>query len=92
MSKLAANERLKLRATFYNNLGTGLILGGLLIPYLNIVQRAGSIVERLTSGAPLTFAETANAIATLLAIILALTGGKRMRRLADETIARLQSD
>jgi hypothetical protein len=73
-SKLVTNERIKLRASFFNTVGAGLLLGGFLIPYLTIAQHAGSIIERLTSGAPLTFAETANAISIAFACILALTG------------------
>jgi len=92
LSRLATNERIKLRANFYNNTAVGLLLGGLLIPYLSIVQRAGSIVERITSGPPLSFAETANSIATIIAVLLALTGAKRLRRWADETISKLEDE
>ncbi len=91
-SNLVTNERIKLRASFFNTVGAGLLLGGLLIPYLTIAQHAGSIVERLTSGAPLTFAEIANAIGIAVAFILALTSAKRMRREANATIMRLTDD
>jgi len=33
MSNLVHNERLKLEATFYNNLAAGFLLGGILLPY-----------------------------------------------------------
>jgi hypothetical protein len=38
MGKAAENERTKLRATFYNNLSVGLVLAGVLIPYLGFIQ------------------------------------------------------
>ncbi len=91
-SKLATNERIKLRASFFNTVGAGLLLAGFLIPYLTIAQHAGSIVERLTSGVPLTFGEEANMIAVAFAFTLALTGAKRMRREANATIMRLEED
>jgi hypothetical protein len=92
MGNAAENERLKLKATFYNNLSVGLFLGGLLIPYLSLVQHAGSIIERLTDVHWLTFVENGNAIASILAMVLALQGGKGMRRLADKTIALIQDE
>jgi hypothetical protein len=36
MGKAAENERIKLRATFYNNLAIGLILAGFFLPLLSI--------------------------------------------------------
>ena len=86
-SKLATNERIKLRASFFNTVGAGLLLAGFLIPYLTIAQHAGSIVDRLTSGVPLTFGEEANMIAVAFAFTLALTGAKRMRREARDNHA-----
>jgi hypothetical protein len=38
MGKATDNERIKLRATFFNNLAVGLILAGVLIPYLGILD------------------------------------------------------
>ena len=92
MGKLVENERLKLRAAYYNNLGVGLFLGGLLIPYLSIVRRAGTIIESLTDGEPLTFAVKANSIASLFAMGMAFYGGRSMRRLANSTIEQIADD
>ena len=38
MGKAAENERLKLRATWWNNLSIGTGVGGLLVPYINLIQ------------------------------------------------------
>jgi hypothetical protein len=38
MGKAAENERIKLGATFYNNLAVGSTITGLLVPYLTLVQ------------------------------------------------------
>jgi len=38
MGKAADNERLRLRASFYNNVGVGALVGGVLLPYLAIHQ------------------------------------------------------
>ena len=39
MGKAAKNERIKLRATFYNNLAVGAAITGLLVPYLAIYPK-----------------------------------------------------
>jgi len=90
MRKEAAVEKVKLKAAFYNNLAVGLFLGGFLIPYLTIARHLGSIVERLTNGVPLTFAETANTIAIIVAIVLAFTGARKLRKMANATIDTLE--
>jgi hypothetical protein len=38
MGKAANNERLKLRATFFNNSAVGVGVGGALIPYFTLTQ------------------------------------------------------
>jgi hypothetical protein len=38
MGKAAENERIKLGATFYNNLAVGLTITGLIVPYLTLIQ------------------------------------------------------
>jgi hypothetical protein len=67
-----------------------LFLGGLLIPYLTVLRHLGSIVERLTNGLPLTFSETANTVATIVAIVLAFTGARKLRNMANATIDTLE--
>jgi hypothetical protein len=38
MGKAATNERIKLNATFLNNIAVGLVITGILVPYLALVQ------------------------------------------------------
>ena len=40
MGKAAENERIKLKATWINNVSVGLFLGGFVIPYLALFQRS----------------------------------------------------
>jgi hypothetical protein len=40
MGKAAENERIKLRATWFNNVSVGLFITGVLVPYLAFVQGA----------------------------------------------------
>jgi hypothetical protein len=43
MGKVAKNERVKLRATFYNNLGAALIVAGGLVPYFALGRFVPSV-------------------------------------------------
>ncbi len=89
---LGKPEEIKLRATHLNNLSAGLILGGLLIPYLAFVQHAGTVVGRLVDGPPLTFTEIGNAAASVVAMAMALYSGKQLRRKAFQLIATLDEN
>jgi hypothetical protein len=92
MNKAAQNERIKLRATYFNNLSAGLLLGGCLIPYLVFVQKLGDVIEWMRHHpAPLNFGvvEAATAITPVLAFFLALRGAKYFRRAANEEIAKI---
>jgi hypothetical protein len=92
MLELAEIERIKLKATYYNNLSVGLWLGGLLIPYLSVVQHLGAITEKMSSGSAFAPAEIQNAIATVFAMALAFYGAKHMQDLAKETILSLKEN
>jgi uncharacterized membrane protein len=92
MSKAADNERIKLRATYYNNIAVGLILAGCLIPYLAVVRGIGEIFDwmRHHSVGEITFVGWASVITTVLAFFLALHGARYFRRAANEQISKLQ--
>jgi hypothetical protein len=47
MGKAAENERIKLRATFLNNIAVGLAITGILVPYLTFIQGASSLYFRV---------------------------------------------
>ncbi|HEV3111766.1 MAG TPA: hypothetical protein VGY99_14870 [Candidatus Binataceae bacterium] len=92
MGKTADNERIKLRATYYNNIAVGLVLAGCLIPYLALVRGIGEIFDwmRHHTVAEITFVGWASIITTVLAFFLALHGAKRFRRAANDQIGKLQ--
>jgi hypothetical protein len=45
MGKAANNERIKLRATLFNNISVGLVIGGVAIPILAVYSKIGSLPE-----------------------------------------------
>jgi len=92
MGKAAKNERIKLRATFFNNVSVGLILAGCLIPYLALVQRLGEITDWMIHHGPveLTFLDWARIVTTVVAFFLALSGARHFRRAANKEIEKIQ--
>jgi hypothetical protein len=92
MGKAAENESIKLRATFYNNIGVGLLLAGCLIPYLAIYYKLAELIELLNS---FDLADKVGPIAVmkvfaaLAAFISALYGSRYYRRLAQREIAKI---
>jgi hypothetical protein len=46
MGKAADNEAIKLRATYFNNLAVGTLLGGFVIPYIALFQRYPEDTQR----------------------------------------------
>lgn len=70
-------------------MGIGLYITGTLIPYLEIVRHAGTIFDRVMNGPSLGFVEIANGVGVLLAMGLAISGGKKMRASAKAEIAAL---
>jgi hypothetical protein len=92
MSKAADNERIKLRATYYNNIAAGLALAGCLIPYLALVRGIGEIFDWMRHHSPgeITFVGWTGVITTVLAFFLALQGAKRFRQAANEQIGKIQ--
>ncbi|WP_342360628.1 hypothetical protein [Terrarubrum flagellatum] len=82
-------EQIKLTATYYNNLSVGLLLGGVLIPYLAIMQNLGHVVQAIAEGRAFSDLWAMTAIAYIIAILMALWAAKNMRRYAKEIIASL---
>jgi protein-S-isoprenylcysteine O-methyltransferase Ste14 len=82
-------EKLKLRATFQNNLAAGILLGGLLIPYLAIIPNFGSLCSRLFEGPSFNRYEIINALGVLFSMALAMQGSAIMRRHANNTLDQL---
>lgn len=93
MGNAADNERIKLRATFFNNCGVGLLVAGFLVPFLTIATKSWDIAHWLAaflSGeGRLNSPIVAGAIANVAALILGLWGGAHLRNAADEEIQKL---
>jgi hypothetical protein len=91
MGKVAETERLKLRATFFNNLSVGFYVSGLLIPYIAIIQHSGDIASTLVRG---TFShrDLLASIGALAAMGFAVCCANLMRRYANETIAKIEDE
>ena len=89
LKKPSEIERIKLKANYFNGLSIGLMIGGLLIPYLVVTQNLGTIIEKLTSSSPWTFAEIANPIAKIIAFAMAFTGARKLRRIANDILSQL---
>jgi hypothetical protein len=92
MGKLSDIEQLKLKATYFNNLSAGLLLSGILIPYLAVVQHSGDIASALVGGKFLDFKYLTPVISAIFAMGLAFYGGKKMRGHAIETIAKIDEE
>jgi hypothetical protein len=79
------NERIKLRATFYNNLAVGAAVTGLLVPYVAIWAR----FVRASPSAELTELISPDAVLSMIGALL-LTILFRMR--SDAWIRSLEED
>jgi hypothetical protein len=83
----AENERIKLRATFYNNLAVGSAVAGLLVPYIALWPRFFSTEAYTVSG----FFDLIKPDAVLgMIAAAALTGFFRLR--ADAWIRSLEDE
>lgn len=90
MGKTAENETLRLKATFYNSLAVGLVLGGVALPYIAVVSNppfgfVNFVVDE--GGVRLDFGE---GLMPTFAIVAALVAGWVCRRRANAFAARLQ--
>jgi len=56
MGKTADNERIRLRATFYNNLSVGCLVAGALVPYVAL----GRVLAELNRTGQIPYAEIRN--------------------------------
>jgi hypothetical protein len=84
MGKTADNEKLKIEATFANNLGVGLILAGVFLPVFKILGTVGQLPK--SPGDLLTF----DNFCLVIACVAALCAGGYFHHLALKTISRIQ--
>ena len=94
MGKAAKNEGYKLQATFFNNLSIGLLLGGVLIPYLALVQKGIELLQWLdpmiTGVRPVTNEDVVRIVFIVLPLVLALTAAYYFRGLAQKSISKVE--
>ena len=89
MGKAAENERIKLKATFCNNLSVGLCPAGFLIPYLQFIGQLGDFID-WSREATIGRAQIAKVIANVFAMGLAFYGAYFFQRELDRTIKGLK--
>jgi hypothetical protein len=92
MGQTAKNERIKLRASFFNSIAIGLFLTGCLLPFLAVAQRTGAIVDwvfNYSSREPV-FVDYATVVAYFVEFGLALIGAGYFRRRADRMVDQIQ--
>jgi len=94
MGKAAFNERLKLAATYWNNISAGLTLTGLIIPYLAlnywIVDLIAWVPDWLDGQARLSDPAIVAAVSTLVATVAAYVAATVCRSFADKLLIKIQ--
>jgi hypothetical protein len=94
MGKAAFNERLKLAATYWNNLAAGLTLTGLIIPYLAlnywIVDLIAWVPDWLAGLAKPSDPAIVAAVSTLVATVAAYVASSACRSFADRLLTKIQ--
>jgi len=94
MGKTADNERIKLQATYYNNISVGLYLAGCILPMLTALTKAANFgvwLDGLLQGdkVPSTIELLALA-AAIIGISIAFYYARRFRNRADKELTKLQ--
>ena len=85
MGKAADNERLKLRAAYYNNLATGVVITGYAVPYFALMKKT---LE--SPPAELTSLLTQTDVLVLTGLwLLALLGASMLRGMTNRILARI---
>jgi len=94
MGKTADNERIKLQATYYNNISVGLYLASCILPMLAALTKAANFgvwLDGLLQGdkVPSTIELLALA-AAIIGISIAFYYARRFRNRADKELTKLQ--
>jgi hypothetical protein len=90
MGKAADNERLRLRAAFYNTLASACVITGLFVPYFVLLTAWGRMVAMFQSLIIGDWARLHGGIAGLLVTVVALLLGYMLRRRADQIVQSIQ--
>jgi len=85
MGKTADNERIKLKATFFNNIAVGCVVGGATIPYIAFFQKLQNEHVPIFSADPQLIWSTVGSIglASILAFFFRLEANSQLKRLTD---------
>ncbi len=92
MGKAADNERIKLRATYLNNVAVGLVVAGGLIPLFALMQQSGTVVDWIDNHrwTDIRLREIGTVLAPVMLCFIAMTLARDFRRSADEVLKKLQ--
>jgi hypothetical protein len=94
MGKVADNERIKLKATFYNNLSAGLFVAGFFVPYYGLLQQPESMTRFLSYLESGAFTVADPGTRRVLFVVVGLAGtafvAAQFRWAADLVIRRLR--
>lgn len=77
MGKTADNERIKLRATYYNNISVGVAVAGVLVPCLVLYNQQIDVSSQ-------------QGLVAFTTILVALVGALLLRRAADHEIRQIE--
>ncbi|WP_156375739.1 hypothetical protein [Methylobacterium sp. Leaf125] len=91
MGRAADNERLKLKATFFNNIGVSCAVIGVLVPYLRFMEISGEKLKLLLEG---KFSQTdINAtFAAAICMAFAFLAARALRHLSDNIAGQIRGD
>jgi hypothetical protein len=91
VGKAAENERLKLRAVFWNNLSAGIALAGILVPLISYLGGALTSFDKASRGQiPWTREVVESAFFAAGAILAALCLAAILRNHADSIAAKIE--
>jgi hypothetical protein len=90
MGKAADNERLKLRAVFFNNLSVACFVTGLFIPYLALLRGWGQSMNFFEAVMAGNWKSAQGEALGLLAAVIALSLGFVFRRRADKIAGSIE--
>jgi hypothetical protein len=93
MGKATENERIKLRATWFNNISVGLLIAGFIVPYLSTVfpnaTEIGQFLEDWLGG-KLTSPDVLKFILLVAPFVVAFGAGVAFRVGAGQEIRKFQ--
>jgi hypothetical protein len=94
VAKTVENERIKLLATYYNNVAVGLVVAGAFIPFFAFMQKSTEVsawLDAIFHGAPNpTNLNVASVVGPVAICFIALGIAKGFRDHAYEVIGRLK--